>query len=273
MGLTALVSQHEDHARDDDSPFEHHLTPVPTQALARLDRFATASLLAAGLAHEIANPLSTLMAALDWTNERVERLRKHAAADAAQLDKLATDVELALVSARSITALVRDFQLFLRPDEVTPIIGAAEVKPAVERALQMARARLGAVTPVSTDFGDAPEVRVPVDAHHPDRPQPAAQRGGRAGGPRLERQPHRGGVRTADGRAVIEVRDNGPGMTPETRRHLFEPGHTGQADGGTSLGMGLAISPSARAPVGRRHHRHLPARGRDGVPRRATPAN
>ena len=69
------------------------------------------------------------MAALDWTNERVERLRKHAVADAAQLDELATDVELALVSARSITALVRDFQLFLRPDEVTPIIGAAEVKP------------------------------------------------------------------------------------------------------------------------------------------------
>ena len=56
---------------------------------------------------------------------------------------------------------MRDFQLFLRPDEVTPIIGAAEVKPAVERALQMARARLGAVTPVSTDFGEAPDVRVP----------------------------------------------------------------------------------------------------------------
>jgi signal transduction histidine kinase len=244
MGLTALVSQHEDHARDDDAPFEHHLTPVPTQALARLDRFATASLLAAGLAHEIANPLSTLMAALDWTSERVERLRKHASADTTHLDKLATDVELAVVSARSITALVRDFQLFLRPDEVTPIIGAAEVKPAVERALQMARARLGAVTPVSTDFDDAPEVRVPSTRITQivlnlllNAADALADRAWSANSVEVA-------LRTADGRAVIEVRDNGPGMTPEMRRHLFEPGHTGKnaKDGSTSLGLGLAIS-------------------------------
>ena len=82
MGLTALVSQHEDQARGDAAPYEHHVTMVPTQALARLERFATTSLLATGLTHEIANPLSTLMAALDWTSERVERLRKHAAAAA-----------------------------------------------------------------------------------------------------------------------------------------------------------------------------------------------
>ena len=78
------------------APFEHHVTPVPTQALARLDRFATASLLAAGLAHEIANPLIRLMAALDWTNERVERLRKRARSPMQPARKLATDVELAL---------------------------------------------------------------------------------------------------------------------------------------------------------------------------------
>ena len=51
---------------------------------------------------------------------------------------------------------------------------------------------------------------------------------------------------TADGRAVIEVRDNGPGMTPEARRHLFEPGHSSKPASanasGTSLGLGLAIS-------------------------------
>src|SRR6185436_20392137 len=161
MGLTALVSQHEDHAHDDAAPFEHHVTPVPTQALASLDRFATASLLAAGLAHEIANPLSTLLAALDWTNERVERLRARGAADASQIDRLAPDVQLALVSAQTITALVRDFQLFLRPDEITPVVGAAEVKPAIERALQMARTRLGSVSPVAAELGDAPPVRVP----------------------------------------------------------------------------------------------------------------
>ena len=52
---------------------------------------------------------------------------------------------------------------------------------------------------------------------------------------------------TADARAVIEVRDNGPGMSPEARRHLFEPGHSSKPaasanSSGTSLGLGLAIS-------------------------------
>lgn len=241
MGLTALVAQHEEYARTEETPFEHHVTPVPTQALARLDRFAAASLLAAGLAHEIANPLASLMAALDWTNERVARLRKNGAGDADQIERLVPDIELAVVSAQAITALVRDFQLFLRPDEVTPIVGTSEVKPAVERALKMARARLGAVTPVSTELGEAPAVHIPAtrvtqivlnlllnaaDALA-DRPWSANL---------IEVV-----LKTLDGRAVIEVRDNGPGISPETRRGLFEPGRSTKP-GDTSLGLGLAIS-------------------------------
>jgi hypothetical protein len=86
MGLTALVSQHEDQLEEDGAaPFEHHVTPVPTQVLARLDRFASTSLLATGLAHEIANPLAALVAALDWTKgasvapARARRRRRRAA--------------------------------------------------------------------------------------------------------------------------------------------------------------------------------------------------
>ncbi len=239
MGLAALVSQHEEQVQGEDAPFEHHVTPVPTQALARLDRFATASLLATGLAHEIANPLSSLMAALDWTKERVGRMRQHGAADAAQLDRLAPDVELALVSARTITSLIRDFQLFLRPDEITPIVGAAEVKPAIERALQMARARLGSVTPLSTELGDAPAVRVPATRITQivlnlllNAADALAERPWSANLVEVV-------LETVDGRAVIQVRDNGPGLSPETRRHLFEPGRSGKQ---TGTGLGLAIS-------------------------------
>jgi len=241
MALTALVAQHEDRAQAEDAPFAHHVTPVPTQALARLDRFATASLLATGLAHEIANPLASLLAALDWTNERVDRIRQRGGADASQIDRLLPDLELAMTSAQTITALVRDFQLFLRPDEITPLVGTSEVKPAVERALKMARPRLAAVSPLSAELGDAPAVRIPsaritqivlnlllnaADALA-DRPWSANS---------VEVL-----LETVEGRAVIEVRDNGPGMSPETRRALFEPGRSSKP-GGTSLGLGLAIS-------------------------------
>ena len=239
MGLTALVSQHEDQAQAENAPYEHHVTLVPTQALARLDRFATTSLLATGLAHEIANPLSTLLAALDWTNERVQRLR--GGADATQIDRLVPDVQLALVSAQTITALVWDFQLFLRPDEITPLVGTAEVKPAVERALQMARARLSAVPPVSVELGEAPPVRIPATRITQIVLNLLLNAADALGDRAWSANSVEVNLGTADGRAVIEVRDNGPGLTPEARRHLFEPGHTGKA-AGASLGLGLAIS-------------------------------
>jgi signal transduction histidine kinase len=195
--------------------------------------------LATGLAHEIANPLSCLMAALDWTKERVERMRQHGSADMAQIDRLAPDVELAIVSAQTITSLIRDFQLFLRPDEITPIVGAAEVKPAIERALQMARARLGSVTPLSTELGNAPPVRVPstrITQIVLNLLLNAADA--------LSERPWSANLvevvlETVEGRAVIQVRDNGPGLSPELRRHLFEPGRTGKQ---TGAGLGLAIS-------------------------------
>jgi signal transduction histidine kinase len=242
MGLAALVSQHEDQVQGEEAaPFEHHVTPIPTQALARLDRFATASLLAAGLAHEIANPLACLVAALDWTNERVGRLRQRGHADAGHIDRLVPDIELAIVSAQTITALVRDFQLFLRPDEITPIVGASEVKPAIERALVMARARLVSVTPVHSELGDAPPVRIPATRITQiilnlllNAADALAQRPWSANLVEVR-------LETVDGRAVIEVRDNGPGLSPEMRRHLFEPGRSTK-NGTPSLGIGLAIS-------------------------------
>ena len=46
------------------------LSTLPTEALARLDRLATASVLASGLAHEIANPLSCLLGAMDAIERR-----------------------------------------------------------------------------------------------------------------------------------------------------------------------------------------------------------
>jgi phosphoglycerate-specific signal transduction histidine kinase len=194
--------------------------------LARLDRLATTSLLATGLAHELANPLASLVLSLDWTNERIDRLRKQGSAAAADLERLAPDLELARISTDAITAMLRDFQLFLRPNEITPIIGPCEVKPAVVRAIQMARVRLATVSPVSVQLEDVPMVRTPstritqivlnlllnaADALT-DRAWSANQIDVR--------------VYTAEGRATIDVRDNGPGLSPEVKRHLFEPGRS-----------------------------------------------
>jgi two-component system NtrC family sensor kinase len=46
--------------------------------------------------------------------------------------------------------------------------------------------------------------------------------------------------READG-ARVEIRDTGPGLSPEARRHLFEPFFTTRAHG-TGMGLGLAVA-------------------------------
>lgn len=218
------------------------LLTLPIEEVARLDRMATASLLATGLAHEIANPLSCLVAALDGIEVRLERLRAQdpdEQVEKKQLDELAADVELASVSSNEIFAQVRDFQAYLRPRELESA-APIDLKPPILRAVRMARARLGAKSPVSVLLGEAPLVRIPenrvtqivlnlllnaADALG-DRPWNA-----NLVEVRLSRVEHW---------AVIEVKDNGPGIDAATRQRLFEPGVTGKVSG-RSLGLGLAI--------------------------------
>jgi signal transduction histidine kinase len=218
------------------------LLTLPIEEVARLDRMATTSVLATGLAHEIANPLSCLVAALDAVEVRLGRLRAQdpdEQVEKKQLDELAGDVELASVSSQEIFAQVRDFQAYLRPRELEAA-ASIDLKAPILRAVRMARGRLGAKSPVSVLLGEAPPVRIPenrvtqivlnlllnaADALG-DRPWSANL---------VEVR-----LSTVEHWAVIEVKDNGPGIDAATRQRLFEPGATGKA-GGRSLGLGLAI--------------------------------
>jgi signal transduction histidine kinase len=223
------------------------LVTLPIETVARLDRMATASMLATGLAHEIANPLSCLIAALDGLGTQLERLRGRG--DAAEpiqreLAEIGSELELASVSGNEIFAQVRDFQQFLRPRELessAPI----DLKPPILRAVRMSRARLGSKSPVSVVLGDTPAVRIPgsrvtqivlnllLNAAEAlgDRPWNENQ---------VEVR-----LATVEHWAVIEVKDNGPGIDAATRQRLFEPGVTSGKDGAKNgrdaLGLGLAI--------------------------------
>jgi two-component system sensor histidine kinase AauS len=221
------------------APAQPELVSLPVEAVARLERLATGSLLSTGLAHEIANPLSCLNAAVTALDGRLRELRSRGGATAAEIDELASDLELAQVGTEEMGTLVRDFQMFLRPGDLATAV-PIDLKPAVLRALRLARSRLAATAPVSVALGEAPAVRIPsgrVTQIVLNLLFNAAD--ALAGRPwsanlvevRLE---------TIGGWAVIDVKDNGPGLDPETRKHLFAPGITGKRQG-TSLGLGLAI--------------------------------
>lgn len=60
------------------------------------------------------------------------------------------------------------------------------------------------------------------------------------------------GVRaTADGHVCVSVQDHGPGLSPEVQQHLFEPFFTTKP-GGKGLGLGLALSKAIVREMGGR---------------------
>ena len=63
-----------------------------------------------------------------------------------------------------------------------------------------------------------------------------------------------------DGKYRLRVRDNGPGIDPESRKHLFEPFFTTKP-GEQGLGLGLTLSASLAAAAGGSLSVEFPATG------------
>src|SRR5262245_31011547 len=83
------------------------------ELLAELDRLQAASLLSAGLAHEVANPLLGVIANLAEIERLYARLRASVGpAHAERWDVLAECLDQASRSADAIADVVRDFQAF-----------------------------------------------------------------------------------------------------------------------------------------------------------------
>jgi two-component system cell cycle sensor histidine kinase/response regulator CckA len=219
---------------------------TPAATIARMERLATSSLLATGLAHEIANPLSALLVAHDGIAASLQTLGgADTSTRSAAVDQVASDLEMASAAASTIMHLIRDFQTFLRPDDHTPMPVPNEVRPAVERAVRMARPRISAVASLSVILTDTPPVAMPGSRITQivlnlllNAADALAERASLA-------DARRGVVEVrlfaSEGRPIVEVQDNGPGMSLAMRAALFEPGRTTKPHG-TSLGLGLAIS-------------------------------
>jgi two-component system NtrC family sensor kinase len=228
-------------ARDPEKSTETEvveLSTIPTEALARLDRLATASVLAAGLAHEIANPLSCLLSALDAIERRVREVRRNGATE--QLESLEGDIDLAAISTAAITDIVHDFQRFMRPEraQATP---AVDPREAVQRALRIMSARLHATARVDVQLREVPFVRASTGRIvqillnlllNATEALATRTRSQNLVSVRLD---------AAAGRVLIEVSDNGPGLSAAVRERIFDAG-VSHKPGVSSTGLGLAIS-------------------------------
>ncbi|HET8539625.1 MAG TPA: PAS domain S-box protein [Anaeromyxobacter sp.] len=204
--------------------------------LMQSDRLASVGMLAAGVAHEINNPLAYLSAALDFLHEHAGRLASAASGDEAEVRRALAD---AREGAERVRHVVRDLRTFsgAREERRTRV----ELEPVVESAIHLAANEIRYRARLVRDYGSTPAVMADgtrlgqvvlnllINAAQaiPD---------GRADGHEI-----RIVTRTdAAGRAVLEVRDTGVGIPPEIADRIFDPFFTTKPSG-VGTGLGLAI--------------------------------
>jgi signal transduction histidine kinase/DNA-binding response OmpR family regulator len=198
------------------------------------DRMASVGMLAAGVAHEINNPLAAVIANLDLMAEVVTE--EDAVLHADDVRELLDD---ARVAADRVRQIVRDLKIFSRHEDGGD--GIVDIRHVLESTARMAWNEIRHRARLVNDFGDTPPVRgsesrlgqvflnLLVNAAQAI-PEGAAQR-----------NTIRIATRGSGSNVLIEVSDTGSGMSLETQRRLFTPFFTTKKVGeGTGLGLAIA---------------------------------
>jgi PAS domain S-box-containing protein len=199
------------------------------------DRMASVGTLAAGVAHEINNPLAAVIANLDMALQDVVDLDQKMDLPPDLLDELRD----ARLSADRVREIVRDLKLFSRTQEER--YGAVNVEKVLESTLRMAWNEVRHRAKVVKEYAGVPR----VTANESRLGQVLLNLIVNAvqaipEGNYLNNEIR---VRTfVEGdNVVIGIRDTGTGIPPEVQRRMFTPFFTTKPVG-VGTGLGLAIS-------------------------------
>ncbi len=198
--------------------------------IVRVEKMASLGKLAAVVAHEINNPLSSVVT---YAKTLVRRIRKHDMTD--ECRENLEYLEAIAGEAKRCGAIVSQLLAFAR--QKTGEFEPTDVNQVVEKALFLVDHKLElAGVEVVRDF-DPDLPRVVVD---PSQVQQAliallinaaqAMEGG--GEVRVT-------TRAVEEGVEVVVADTGPGMTPDVAAHAFEPFFTTKEDGGVGLGLSV----------------------------------
>lgn len=195
--------------------------------LAVADRLASLGTLAAGIAHEINNPLAYVLLNLDL-------LRKEPNLSATSR----TVLERAREGSERVRVIIRDLRIFSRVEEDRQV--PVDVRDAIESALNLARSELQARACLVRDMACVPLV-LGDEARLTQVMLNLILNAAQAcpeGDPRRHTVTVRTGVR--DHWVEVAVSDTGEGIPPDKLAHIFEPFWTTKPIGvGTGLGLSI----------------------------------
>ena len=205
------------------------------------DRLASVGTLAAGMAHELNNPLAFVLSNLRLTQEDLSRL------DVERTAQLQQQLADALDGAERMARIVRDLHAFSSgvngaTDEVAP-------QEAVTAAVRLCWNELRHRVRLEQTLGPVPDVRAPQGVVAQVVLKLLLHAIGSLGD---EAEAHRLFVATSttgDGRARISIGHDGPPIEVERMPSLFDP-HFTPPESNEPSGLGLAISKNLVERIG-----------------------
>jgi signal transduction histidine kinase len=216
------------------------------------DRMVTVGTLAAGVAHEINNPLAALVANLEFlaadmpkvvADARLRATTPETETLAAWLDQRMHEIAEPLAHAREaadrVRHIVRDLKVFSRRDEEEQ--GKVDLRRVLESSLRLAWHEIRYRARVVHDYVRVP----PVEGNEARLGQVFlnliinAAQAIEAGKPAENEIRIATRVETAD-RVMVEVSDTGGGIPPDVLPRIFDPFFTTKPSG-VGTGLGLAI--------------------------------
>jgi signal transduction histidine kinase len=203
-----------------------------TRQAIRSEKLASVGFLAAGVAHEINNPLASIAMCAESLEGRTQSLIDESHPDYEVVRSYLRMIQEESFRCKEITGKLLDFS---RMGEVTR--ANTELRELVQGVIDMV-AHLGKYQSKQIQFAAGPPVVAAVNAQEIKQVvlnllTNALESTDAAGRVDLELVQH-------DGQAELVVTDNGCGMTEEVLEHLFEPFFTRRKHGqGTGLGLSI----------------------------------